>query len=61
MTTFHMESIMTLTEAIKAHGAVASIQLNHVGAQNHPDAIPGHKNPIGLLLLFVKTAFRLKK
>jgi len=47
MTTFHMESIMTLTEAIKAHGAVASIQLNHVGAQNHPDAIPGHKNPIG--------------
>lgn len=38
---------MTLTEAIKAHGAVASIQLNHVGAQNHPDAIPGHKNPIG--------------
>ena len=24
MTTFHMESIMTLTEAIKAHGAVAS-------------------------------------
>ena len=47
MTTFHMESIMTLTEAIKAHGAVASIQLNHVGAMNHPDAIPGHKNPIG--------------
>ena len=47
MTTFHMESIMTLTEAIKAHGAVASIQLNHVGAMNHPDTIPGHKNPIG--------------
>ena len=47
MTTFHMESIMTLTEAIKAHGAVASIQLNHVGTMNHPDAIPGHKNPIG--------------
>lgn len=47
MTTFHMESIMTLAEAIKAHGAVASIQLNHVGAMNHPDAIPGHKNPIG--------------
>ena len=47
MTTFHMESIMTLTEAIKAHGAVASIQLNHVGAMNHPDTIKGHKNPIG--------------
>ena len=47
MTTFHMESIMTMTEAIKDHGAVASIQLNHVGAMNHPDAIPGHKNPIG--------------
>lgn len=47
MTTFHMESIMVLTEAIKAHGAVASIQLNHVGAMNHPDTIPGHKNPIG--------------
>ncbi|MDD6023503.1 MAG: NADH:flavin oxidoreductase, partial [Oscillospiraceae bacterium] len=47
MTTFHMESIMVLAEAIKAHGAVASIQLNHVGAMNHPDEIPGHKNPIG--------------
>lgn len=47
MSTIHMESIMTLTEAIKAHGAVASIQLNHVGAMNHPDTIPGHKNPIG--------------
>ncbi len=47
MTTYHMEAIMTLTEAIKAHGAVPSIQLNHVGAMNHPDTIPGHKNPIG--------------
>lgn len=47
MSTIHMESIMVLTEAIKAHGAVASVQLNHVGAMNHPDAIPGHKNPIG--------------
>ena len=47
MTTFHMESIMTLTEGIRAHGAVAAIQLNHVGAMNHPDTIPGHKNPIG--------------
>jgi len=47
MTTMHMESIMTLTEAIKAHGAIASIQLNHIGAVNHPDTIIGHKNPIG--------------
>ena len=47
MTTFHMESIMTLTEGIKAHGAVASIQLNHCGAMNHPDTIRGHQNPIG--------------
>ncbi|MGN0202989.1 MAG: FAD-dependent oxidoreductase [Coprococcus sp.] len=47
MTTFHMESIMVLTEAIKAHGAVASIQLNHVGAMNHPDTISSGRNPIG--------------
>ncbi len=47
MTTYHMESIMTLTESIKAHGCVASIQLNHVGGVNHPDQIRGHKNPIG--------------
>jgi len=47
MTTMHMEAIMTLSEAIKAHGAIASIQLSHVGGVNHPDAIAGHKNPIG--------------
>ena len=47
MSSIHMESILALTEAIRAHGAVASIQLNHVGAMNHPDTIPGHKNPIG--------------
>lgn len=47
MTTMHMESIMTLTEAIKAHGAVASIQINHVGHVNHPDACIEHRNPIG--------------
>ena len=47
MTTFNMESIMTLTEAIKAHGAVASVQLNHVGSVNHPDTVIDHKNPIG--------------
>jgi 2,4-dienoyl-CoA reductase-like NADH-dependent reductase (Old Yellow Enzyme family)/thioredoxin reductase len=47
MTTIHMESIMTLTEAIRAHGAAASIQLNHVGAVNHPNTIIHHNNPIG--------------
>ncbi|MCL6476961.1 MAG: FAD-dependent oxidoreductase [Peptococcaceae bacterium] len=46
MTTHHMESLYILTEAIKAHGAVASIQLNHVGNVNHPDVLGG-KNPIG--------------
>lgn len=46
MSVHHMESIFVLTEAIKMHGAVASIQLNHVGATNHPDCIGG-KNPIG--------------
>ncbi len=46
MTTHHIESLCILTEAIKAHGAIASIQLNHVGNVNHPDCIGG-KNPIG--------------
>lgn len=47
MSTYHMESIMTLTEAILAHGAVPSIQLNHVGAMNHPKEIKNGLNPIG--------------
>ncbi|MDR0851148.1 MAG: NADH:flavin oxidoreductase, partial [Clostridiales Family XIII bacterium] len=47
MTTMHIESILTLTEGIKAHGALASIQLNHVGAVNHPDTCREHRNPIG--------------
>lgn len=47
LTTHHMESIAILTEAIKAHGAIASIQLNHVGNVNHPDTCIGHQNPIG--------------
>ncbi len=46
MSTHHMESLAVLTEGIKAHGALASIQLNHVGNVNHPDALGG-KNPIG--------------
>ena len=47
MTTFHMESILTLTEAIHAHGAVASIQLNHAGALNHPSTIKDGDAPLG--------------
>ena len=47
MTTYHMESILTLTEAIHAHGAVASIQLNHAGALNHPSTIRGGDAPLG--------------
>lgn len=47
MTTSHMESILTLTEAIHAHGAVASIQLNHAGALNHPSTIKGGDAPLG--------------
>jgi 2,4-dienoyl-CoA reductase-like NADH-dependent reductase (Old Yellow Enzyme family)/thioredoxin reductase len=33
--------------AIKEHGAVASMEINHSGAANHPKNIPGRKNPIG--------------
>ncbi len=46
LSSYHMESIHILTEAIKAHGAVASIQLNHVGNVNHPSVLKG-QNPIG--------------
>lgn len=47
MSVLHMESILTLTEAIRAHGAVPSVQLNHVGGVNHPNSIKDHRNPIG--------------
>ncbi|QIB68711.1 FAD-dependent oxidoreductase [Aminipila butyrica] len=46
-TVHHMESVAILTEAIKAHGALASIQFNHVGNVNHPDTCINHQNPIG--------------
>ncbi|MFV0439696.1 MAG: FAD-dependent oxidoreductase [Lachnospirales bacterium] len=42
----HLESLFLLAEGIKVHGAIASIQLNHVGAINHPSAIKDGKNPI---------------
>ncbi|SKA97974.1 2,4-dienoyl-CoA reductase [Caloramator quimbayensis] len=47
LTVHHIESIVVLVEAIKVHGAVASIQLNHVGNANHPSIIKDGKNPIG--------------
>lgn len=47
MTVHHMESVAILAEAIKAHGAVASIQLNHVGNVNHPSTCIDNRNPIG--------------
>ncbi len=43
----HLESLFLLTEGIKSHGAVASIQLNHIGNVNHPSSIKDGKNPIG--------------
>lgn len=46
LTVHHLESIHILTDAIRSHGAVASIQLNHAGNTNHP-ALLGGKNPIG--------------
>ncbi len=35
-----------MTNAIKSHGAVASVQFNHIGNVNHPLTLDG-KNPIG--------------
>lgn len=43
----HHETVMSLvTEGIKVHGAVASIQIAHVGEVNHP-FFTGGKNPMG--------------
>lgn len=36
----------SLTDAIHSHGAVASVQFNHMGNVNHPATLGG-KNPIG--------------
>lgn len=44
---WHSGAFYELARAIKRHGAVASLELNHSGAANHPKNIPGHKNPIG--------------
>jgi len=47
MTTYHEVSIYTLTRGIREHGAIASVQLSHVGGVNHPDWCINHTNPIG--------------
>lgn len=44
---YNQEALCSLTEAIRVHGALASIQLNHVGEVNHPSEIKDNKNPIG--------------
>jgi len=44
---WHSGAFYELTMAIKRHGAVASLEINHTGAANHPKNIIGHKNPIG--------------
>ena len=47
MTTYHQCSIGNLTRAIKDHGAIASIQLQHVGAVNNNIMCVGGSDPIG--------------
>jgi 2,4-dienoyl-CoA reductase-like NADH-dependent reductase (Old Yellow Enzyme family)/thioredoxin reductase len=44
---YHLESLFVLSESIKSHGAVASVQFNHIGAVNHPRTISSGRNPIG--------------
>lgn len=42
-----LESLFVLAESIRGHGAVASVQFNHIGNVNHPAAISSGRNPIG--------------
>ena len=44
---YHQEALYVLAESITRHGAVASVQFNHVGAVNHPATIKDGKNPFG--------------
>jgi 2,4-dienoyl-CoA reductase-like NADH-dependent reductase (Old Yellow Enzyme family)/thioredoxin reductase len=44
---WHTGAYYELTMAIKEHGAVASMEINHSGAANHPKNIIDHRNPIG--------------
>ena len=47
MSVHHLESLGVLAESIKCHGAVASVQFNHIGNVNHPSTISSGRNPIG--------------
>ena len=47
MSVYHLEALFVLSEAIKAHGAVASVEFNHIGEVNHPATISSGRNPIG--------------
>lgn len=42
-----LESLFVLAEAISSHGAVPSVQFNHIGNVNHPSTISSGRNPIG--------------
>lgn len=44
---YHQEALYVLAESISRHGAVASVQFNHIGAVNHPSTIRDGKNPFG--------------
>ncbi|MDB9822447.1 FAD-dependent oxidoreductase [Deltaproteobacteria bacterium] len=44
---WHSGAFYELAMAIKEHGAIASVEINHSGAANHPKNIQDHKNPIG--------------
>lgn len=44
---YHQEALFVLAESITRHGAVASVELNHTGAVNHPATIKDGKNPFG--------------
>ncbi len=44
---YHQEALYVLAESITRHGAVASVEFNHIGAINHPSTIKDGKNPFG--------------
>lgn len=44
---YHQEALFVLAESISRHGAVASVEFNHIGAVNHPSTIRDGKNPFG--------------
>ena len=44
---YHQEALFVLAESITRHGAVASVEFNHIGAINHPSTIKDGKNPFG--------------